>query len=268
VLLFCLVGCSKARPSEPSGDEPSISTNAEERLLVLDGRRYSYTGSSTELTAAEDQITIRAGGTYRIQGTLTEGALRVSAPPDATVYLILDSVSITSSYHPPLLLEEAACVILISEEGSVNRLTDGRRALSENSESRGCLVSRCGLILRGNGTLCINGKQEVALLCEDDLHLSETTLSLCAPEAGVCVRDRLRMESGALTVSAAKQGTIADGGSTAVGKLEFLGGRLTISCTDTALVASSSLFVGEAQVSIHAPSRYRSPRTVWFDAEA
>ncbi len=261
-LLLVLGGCTSSAQTVPVEKEPATPSSAEERLLVFDGRRYSFDGTADELSAREDRITILSGGTYRIRGTLTEGALRISAPPDATVRLILDSVSITSSYHPPLFAEEAACVILIAEEGTVNRLTDGARTRSDSSESRGCLVSRCKLILGGNGTLCISGKQSEALICEDDLHLSDLSLSLSAPHRGVLVRDRLRMESGALTVSAAKEGVVADGGVASVGSLEFLGGRLTLSCTEVALVATSRIHIGQARVSVSAPTRYHAPVVV------
>ncbi len=258
-LALCLGGCSPREQTAPPTDEPSPAPSTDECLLILDGRRYSFHGGADKISAKEDRITILAEGTYRIQGTLTEGALRVSAPPTATVHLIFDSASITSSYHPPLLLEEAACVILEAEEGSVNRLTDAKRPSTVSADSRGCLVSRCRLILQGKGTLCVSGRQETAILCEDDLHLSQTVLTLSAPHFGMRVRDSLRMESGALTVSAAKEGLVADGGSASVGALEFLGGRLTLSCSEVALVASSYIRIGEAQVSVSAPTRYQAP---------
>ena len=263
LLAFALFlgGCSARKGTDsPDAKPPAASPSSEERLLVLEGRRYSFDGSAEELSAREDRLILSAGGTYRIRGTLTEGSIQVSAPPDATVHLILDSVSVTSSYHSPLFLEEAACVILELERGTVNRLTDRSRSVAAASYPAGCLVSRCDLILRGAGTLCISGRQETALVCRGDLSLSEASLSVSAPSSGVWVRDRLRMESGSLTVSSAKLGVVTGKGDAAEGILDFSGGRLTLSCSQVALVASSYIKIGETQVSISAPTKYQAPK--------
>lgn len=258
-LLLCLGGCGSRKETSPPAEPPSVTPSSEERLLVLDGRRYSFDGSAEELCAKEDRLVILAGGVYRIRGTLTEGSIQVSAPPDATVRLILDSVSVTSSFRSPLLIEEAACVILEAEQGTVNRLADASRATASSSLPTGCLVSHRNLILRGGGTLCVSGRQEAALVCRGNLSLSEISLSLSAPSVGIWVRDGVRMESGALTVSAAERGIVTAEDPTAQGILEFSGGRLTLSCSEVALVASSYVRLGEVQVSISAPTRYQAP---------
>ena len=98
LLSLLLTSCSPSNLPSVSEPDPSAEPVSEERLLTFDGRRYSYEGGAEEILVQEDRITLLAGGTYRLRGTLTEGALRISAPPDEPVRLILDSVSITSSY--------------------------------------------------------------------------------------------------------------------------------------------------------------------------
>lgn len=260
VLFLCLGGCAPHALSEHADTSASADTEkGEEWLLQLDGRRYSFDGSSDCLVAEEDCLSIVSGGTYRITGTLTEGALRIDAPPDQVVRLILDGVSVTSSYHAPLCIREAACVVLELEEGSVNRLTDTERQGNGSTIPDGCLVADCDLVIKGKGSLYLSGRQDTALVCEGDLHLSEASLSVSAPSVGVWVRDRLRMEGGSLTVSSAKRGIVTDSGDASAGLLDFSGGRLTVSCTETALVASRQIRLRQTETSLRAPSKYQAP---------
>ncbi len=259
-LALCLVGCAPKNTSEPPEDEPTAPPASEEMTLILDGRRYSFDGDSDRIRVEKDEIALLAGGTYRVRGTLTEGALRVCAPPDATVRLILDTAEITSSYHAPLFLEEAACVILEAAEGTVNRLTDKERKATDSPYPAGCLVSHCDLILRGSGSLCVSARQNTALVCAEDLTVTELSLSLTAPADGIWVRDRLSMESGSITVSAAKRGIVTDVGDASLGVLELSGGRLTLSCAQVALSASTRIRIGDALLSLNAPMHYQTPK--------
>ena len=262
VLFLCLGGCVAQNETPSLPNVPQADDTASEYTLTLDGRRFTFEGDSDRIEAVEDRLTILQGGTYRIRGTLTEGSLQVCVPPDAVVRLILDGISITSSYHSPLVLKEAACVILEVEKGSVNRLTDTKRGAVSTSLPEGCLTATCDLILRGEGALYLSGRQDTALVCGKDLTLSGTALSLSAPEAGVWVGNRLRMTSGSLTVSAAKRGVVTDQGGAREGLLSFEGGRLVISCSETALKSSGEIRITGTEASLLAPTKYDAPKIV------
>ena len=256
VLLFFLSGCSF-----PSTTPPPESTPTEENDLRFDGRRYFFDGNAENFRAEADCFTILTGGVYRVSGTLTEGSLRVCAPADQVVHLIFDGVSIASSYHSPLFLEEAASVVLELADGTVNRLTDAAR--SEDGTGAlpvGCLSANCDLILRGGGTLCVSGRQDAALSVMGDLRLTDAVLSLSASSLGIFVRDRLLMDSGSLTVSASRTGIATDDATSSVGLLRVMGGRLVISATETALHASGEILVKNAEVSLRAPKKYDAPK--------
>ena len=73
---------------------------------------------------AEGTVTITAAGTYRINGTLTDGQLVVEVPGDGVVTLILDGADITSSTGSALLVSDAQSVVVQLADGTQNTLSD------------------------------------------------------------------------------------------------------------------------------------------------
>lgn len=69
-------------------------------------------------------MTITAAGTYRISGSLSDGALVADTADEDVVQLILDGVDVTSSTGSAVEVVDASEVILELAEGSENMVTD------------------------------------------------------------------------------------------------------------------------------------------------
>ncbi|MBE6546805.1 MAG: carbohydrate-binding domain-containing protein [Ruminococcaceae bacterium] len=263
--LFCLSACAPnsdgSVPTEMALTDPADTSDAEEGHLLLEGRRYTYTGKAEDISAKEDILTLQRGGTYRISGTLNDGCLRISAPHE-TLHLILDGVSLSSSRTTPLVIEAAACVILETAEGTVNRLTDTDAAPKEERLPAACLEASCQLVLRGSGSLILSGRRQAALSCTQTVTVESGSVTLSAPDMGLWVRDALILSGGALTVTAAERGIVAAKDETAQGLVTVSDGKLTVSATEVALVAGRKLLAIGGSADLSAPILYDAPSVV------
>ena len=227
-LLLSLTSCAREEREE-SAPLP------EECRLVLDGRRYTYVGDPEGLRAEGDRLIICRGGTYRISGTLREGAILVDVSHTEVVRLILEGVSITSSYHPPIAVKSAACLILETAKDSVNLLTDAPRTAEGAPLPSACLSVNSNLRIQGEGSLTVSGRAACALSSSGTVILGSGGLTLSAPETALWVRDALIMEGGALTVTHARYGIVTDDSPHAAGTVTVRGGRLVAVCSEIAI---------------------------------
>ena len=256
-VLFLLSSCVSAPSAQ---DTPAdAETNGAVQTLFLEGRRYTYEGDTSMVEIKEDVFILRQAGTYRLSGELTEGRLCVAAPADGVVRLILDGLSVTSTFGEALRIDSAACVVIETAAGTVNTLTDARRVVSDGSIPASCVRAESDLVLLGEGSLVLSGRQENALVCLGGMTIRGGSLTLSAPETALWVRDGLTVETGALTVTSAKRGVVASDGAYDPGTLRFLGGRLTATCTEAALIAPRAITMA-IEPSLSAPELYRCPK--------
>lgn len=273
ILLACFLCLSACRSPLADGDDPTdtlppaseageaSATQAE--TLTLEGRRYTYTGKAEDISATDNVLTIQKSGIYRLSGSLTDGRLRI-AVPQGTVHLLLDGITIRSSLGAPLDID-AACVILETAEGSVNRLVDANTSLAEQNEDiapAACLRADCRLVLQGSGTLILSGHRRNALSCTQSVTVESGSLMLSAPDTGLWVRDRLLLSGGSVTVTAAARGIVSPQGEMAQGLVVISGGRLTVSAAELAIFAGREIRISGGVGDLSAPKRYDAKSVV------
>ncbi len=265
VLVLCfgvcaLCGCSPALPSYvPADTELGETTESESGsenlpepipLLILDGRRYSFSGDPEAILAKDDSLILRRSGTYRLSGELTEGELRVDVGWEHTVRLILDGVSLASSYHPCLSVESAAAVILESSAETVNRF---------HSKADSVIRSEANVIFCGKGALSLGGAK-AAVTCAGTVSVTGGGLTATASEYGILAADRLLLEGGSVCLNAAKVGIRVTDRSPFDGGIRITGGSCTVLATECALFADGRIELGGGSGSLSAPILYRYER--------
>ena len=256
-MIFVLTACSPT--ASTSDTSVALTPSPEERHLILEERRYTYTGEQNDIAIANDRLILQSAGTYRISGTLKEGSLVVRVAPDESVRLILAGVSVQSSYHAPLQIERAACVTLELEKDRVNTFTDAAR-IKENQDDFlpvACIEAYSPIILTGEGALIVSGRAACALSCAESLWVHSGQITLSAPETGLWIRDRFHLQDGAITVTSAQYGVIVSESDDAVGVLEVSGGRLSMVCSEIALSAGKRIHITAGEGSLRAPVFYR-----------
>lgn len=112
------------------------------------------TASSKEINLSEynSNLTINEAGTYVLTGSFKYSVV-VNADGDVT--LILNGVNIESTMTAAIANGGTNALTIKLADNTVNNLSDGG-----SSEYDGCIFSYGKLVIEGNGTLNVNGKQE------------------------------------------------------------------------------------------------------------
>lgn len=192
-------------PEQPVGDITYIH---------LEGDAISVEGDITAVTVDGTTATITAPGTYRIDGTLEDGAIAVQSPEDGDVRIQLDGVNITHSDGSPLHILEADDVIIELLEGTDNKLEDGAEytfPTPEDDEPNATLFSKDDLALEGKGNLSIVANYNDGLASKDDLELNiEGTLTITAVDDAIRGKDSITITSGKFIIDAGGDGLKSD----------------------------------------------------------
>lgn len=174
------------------------------------------TSSGDGATVDGNVVTITAGGTYLISGTLSDGQIKVTAPDTEEVHLILNGVEITSSSSAPLLIEEAEKVFVTLAEGSENTLTDkaGSTASIGTGDDAttidGTIFSKADLTVNGSGNLTVNGNTNHGIVSKDDLVIVSGTYQITAAGQGLSGKDAVKIKDGTFTLNTGADGIQSD----------------------------------------------------------
>lgn len=189
-----------APASAPTAQRPEGATS-----ISLSGGGISIDGPGAE--ARDGVVTITAGGTYAVSGTLEDGRLLVNAP-GADVTLTLNGADITCGYGSPIYIYKAGTATLRLAEGTENVLTDGKDytyadqySSREEEEPNACLYSKADMIITGGGSLKVNANCGNGITGKDTLLISGSTISVAAVDNGINGKDSNTIEDAHITVS-------------------------------------------------------------------
>ncbi|MEU9955721.1 carbohydrate-binding domain-containing protein [Streptomyces sp. NPDC050982] len=174
--------------------------------IRLDGDSASLDGDGVKVDGAT--VTITAGGTYRISGTLSDGQIVVNAP-DQDVKLVLDGAKISHSSGAAIDVTEADEAVVILADGSENTLGDAD-SYADDVEANAALHSAADLTVTGDGKLTVRGNGNDGIASTDGLVIASGTIVVDAVDDGVRGKDYLIVEGGSVTVTAGGDGLKAD----------------------------------------------------------
>lgn len=153
-------------------------------------------------------LKIVKGGIYSLYGTLDDGRIAVRAQGQDVV-LILNGVNVTCSTSSPLYINKAASVTLLLNGTEENVFTDGTAydftieyGDTEKSEPDSCIFSKADLIIRGTGSLKVNGNYKSGIISKDTLSIINTTVDVTAKNNGINGKDSLTIRNSTVKVVA------------------------------------------------------------------
>ncbi len=206
------------------------------------------TGSSSVagVTINGDRIEITAEGTYEISGTLSDGQIYVEASDDDTVTLILDGVDITNKTEPAIYAESAKKLRIHLEKGSENFIQSGTSMPDEVDEnaSGGAIYSRDDLVIKGSGSLTVNGYIKDGIHGNDDVKIKNGTIEVNAAHHAVKANETLTVSGGDLNLTSAEDGLHSSG------DLLITGGEIVISAGDDGMHADTDLTIEDGMIGI------------------
>ncbi|RSM68592.1 hypothetical protein DMB66_13020 [Actinoplanes sp. ATCC 53533] len=200
-------------------------TESEVVDIKLTGTSATVDGDGAKVDGGT--VTITAAGTYRLSGTLSAGQIVVNAP-DATVRLILNGVTITSTSSAAIAATEIGELAVILADGSTNTLTD-TSTYAEDADVNAALFSAGDLTITGTGALTVHGQGNDGIASKDGLVVDSGTITVDAVDDGVRGKDYVVVNDGKLTITSGGDGVKADNDADAdAGFISIAGGTVSV----------------------------------------
>lgn len=216
--------------------------------ITLSGQSAAVTGTGAEVT--DGVVTITAGGTYVVTGTMTEGRILVNAPKEE-VTLVLQDASITCSTGSPLYVYESKATTLYLPEGTASTLTDGTDytfsdsySSAEEEEPNACLYSKSDLVIAGSGSLTVNANYNNGITGKDTLFIQKASVTVTAVNHGINGKDSLIIKDADITVTSGGDALRSTNDSdTTLGYLVITGSALKLTAGEDGIQAETTLTI-------------------------
>ncbi len=201
---------------------------------------------------SDGKLNINNGGTYVLQGKLSDGQIKIDAPKDADVRLVLEGVDIYCSYSAPLLVNTADKVIISLPSGYENKLADKSvSAEADGGEITAAVFSHESISINGEGTLNIKAAAKDGITSKDTLKIMGGAINIEAADDGIVGKDRVLIAGGSISVSSVGDGikstNTEDEG---MGYIYISGGRIDIKSDGDAIFAQSSMLISGGELSL------------------
>lgn len=205
LIIFILNGCQTST-RQSSGTVNANQVIGSTNLEYDDNDIYQeYTESEVtkiDLNNQTGDIQITSGGTYLLNGTLTDGSIQINVSKSDTVRLILNNVSITNNNGPAIACMEAKKLIISLEQGSVNVVSDGNNYQDISTDSpTAAIYAKDDMTINGSGTLSVTGNYNDAIASKDTLKLMEGNYEIVSVDDGIVGRDFLYIYDGSYNIT-------------------------------------------------------------------
>lgn len=192
--------------SLPASAEDTIDVSALYKNKDVDDAWSLADAQAIDLNTVQGgEVMIREKGNYVLSGTLN-GSIRIEAPEEDKVRLILNGVTIASTQGPAIYETQSDKLIITLAEGTVNTLTDGPMVTDEDDTIGAALYAEDDLSINGTGSLVINGTQKHGIQSKADLVIADGHITVSAVTDGIRSRNSILLLDGTLNITAGGDG--------------------------------------------------------------
>ncbi len=226
-------------------------------VITLSGSSVSVSGDDSGVTLEDKDIVITREGTYEFTGTLDDGRIIVNAV-NQNVVLILNGANITCSDGSAIYVYQAGtCTILLNGD-TENTISDGSSydfTLSfcdeASEEPNAAIFAKDDLIIRGTGTLIVNGNYAAGIIGKDTLKIINTNVTVTAVGNGINGKDSLTIQNSTVNVTAGKDALRSTNDTDAtLGYATFTDSNITLASGNDGVQAETGITISNCSVSI------------------
>jgi hypothetical protein len=210
--------------------------------------------SASAATVDGGKVTITSAGTYRLNGSLTDGQVIVNTEDKETVRLILNNVAIHCSASAPIYVMKARKTIIVLEQDTHNTLTDGSLyTVDSNEEPNGAIFSKSDLTICGEGALNVQANYNDGIASKDGLIIKSGQITVNAVDDAIRGKDYLIIKNGSITITAGGDGLKSDNtGDVTRGYVTIENGVLQIAAGRDAIDAKTDFLMKNGQITAFA----------------
>lgn len=226
---------------------------AKETTITLSNGASAAAGENAGSVAVDGNVvTIKAGGTYRVSGSLADGTIVVAAGEEDVVRIVLDNASVTSSTGPAVDIKSANEALLYLADGTSNTLSDAANYADTGTDAPSAAVySLADLTVAGPGALTVNGNYQDGITSKDGLVLASGNVSVKAVDDGIKGKDYTVLLDGIYSVTAGGDGIKSTNETDADrGWLLVAGGTLDVSAGDDGIKAATTLTISDGTATV------------------
>lgn len=221
--------------------------------ITLNDEATTFDGSGGVIINGQN-VEIHTSGTYVLEGSLSDGQIKVNTEDTGNVRLILNGVDITSSTNATINIEQSDKTIISLEKGKENNLTDATSYVYEdesNTEVGAAIFSKDDLVINGTGVLTVNGQYKDGITSRDDLIITGGTINVTAVDDGVVGRDVFAMSNATVNITADGDGVKSSNDEDAnQGNIVLESGYLTVVAQGDGIQAEKEIIVIDGEYSI------------------
>ena len=199
-------------------------------------------------------ITVTKGGTYQLNGTLSNGQLVVNASDTDKVELQLNGVEITSQTTAPIFIMNADKTTLTLMDGTKNIITDASTYVYEDAttdEPNAAIFSKDDLKIDGTGSLTVNANYNNGIASKDDLDIKNGNITITAINNGLKGKDSIEIENGTFVIKSGGDAIKSDNTTdTTKGWITINGGNFDLVATGDGIQAETNLVVNNGSFNI------------------
>ena len=241
-----LISSTEINEQEQQETVTSFDEQASDYQFSTDGAMFIHLKSNsittencdTNVAVSGTEATIKASGTYFVDGTLTDGQIKVDADSKtAVVKIVLNGADIASRSSAPLFVKNCKKAVLIINDGTQNSLADG----SEN-DKEGVLFSKENLaiagVTQGTGTLTITANATDGIKAKDGLVVKSGNVTVNSAFDGIVGKDFVLVHGGGITVKS--YGDALKSTDTGSGFVTIEDGEFNLTCLSTASASDTA----------------------------
>ena len=187
---------------DPSGSTitPPASTT-DGYSIKLSGASITSDAPADVASVSDGVLTIKKAGKFAVTGEAKDVQIVVdvdkTAYPDAVVALELAGMSLTNTKTAPVFVNSIGDEVqIIAKNGTENTISDGTSHTQTYTDSdgtentvEGAIFARDDIKFKGKGILNINGNQDDAVVCKNDIKIYNGTINVTAVDDGIRGKD-------------------------------------------------------------------------------
>ena len=270
-LAVILTGCAKAadtgsaKNAQSVSNSVSVNTDAAEAVALAntvsdssalfterDLTQTADTSDAQALTVLDGSVLeITEAGVYVITGSASDCTIRIDAPDDAKVQIVLDGVSITNSDAPAIYAVNADKVFVTTTDTENSLTVTGAFTADGETNTDAVIFAKCDLVCNGTGSLQIVSAQGNGITGKDDLKFTGGTYTVQAYLDAVEANDTILISDGTFDLTAAKDGLHCENDE-GEGAITITGGSFSVNANDDGIQATTVLTIDGGEFTVNA----------------
>lgn len=209
--LLLLCGCSTVIVDNTDKDSEDAATAYNLSFSEEDIDAGYQISGSTYITLGDKDVNITKGGTYILQGTLSDASVIVEVSKDEDVQLVLNGVTIQSGDFAGIYIVEGDEITITLAEKTVNTISDSSVYEQIDSNDVDALIySKADLIINGSGSLVLKSSYNHGVVSKDDLIITGGNYDIEVAGQGLSGKDCLMISDGSFDIVSGKDALKSD----------------------------------------------------------